>query len=122
MATSSILSSWGLAIPGRETKGLEVFMGAIQWYTQLQEKGEIERFSVHLHETGNATESGGSLLVEGSDEQIDKLTKSADYRALIMRAQHIVGNFTVTRAVTGDTIMSRIEELNKVRAELGYNE
>jgi hypothetical protein len=120
MATSSIISTWGLAIPGRETKGLEVFMGAIQWYTQLQEKGEIESFSVHLHETGNATDSGGSLIVLGSDDQINALVDTADYRALVMRAQHIVGNFTITRGVTGDKIMSRIEELNKVRAELGY--
>ena len=121
MATSSVIFTWGNGIPGRENKGLEVFMSAVQYYTQKAEKKQIESFAVHLAETGNLDTLGGTMIVEGSDEQINTLTASADYRQLIVRATHIVSNFTVSRAVTGNTVMQRIEELNKVRAELGFN-
>ena len=121
MATSSVIFSWGNAIPGRETKGLEVFMSAVQFYTQKAAKKEIESFAVHMAETGNFDTLGGTMIIEGSDEQITTITASADYRQLVVKATHIVSNFTVSRAVTGNAVMQRIEELNKVRAELGFN-
>jgi hypothetical protein len=119
MADSAIIVRWGFGIPGREAKGLEVFQQAMSYFGGLVEKGELESSRTYLNETGNVWTDGGSMVLEGSDAQIDALQKSDEFRSMVLRGSHIANNFMVNRAATGNTIMKRVEHLISIRKELG---
>jgi hypothetical protein len=119
MADSAIVMNWGQVIPNRESMGLEVFNQALGFYGKLKEKGEIENFSVYLNTQGSLTEQIGTMIVEGTPEQITNLQGNENYRKLIMKAEHVVSSMSVCHADSGNLVGKRIEELLAVRKDLG---
>ena len=64
MANAALVIGWGPVVPGREQKALQVFGEAIQYYTRLQQQGQIESFEpVALEPHGG--DLNGFLLVRG---------------------------------------------------------
>ena len=45
MADSVLLFGWGVPIPGRETKALQVFGEAVEYFARLERDGRIEAWS-----------------------------------------------------------------------------
>src|SRR5260370_17431854 len=56
MADAGLFIGWGPVVRGREQRALEVFNQAMQYYSELQQKKEIESFEVTLLE-----QHGGDL-------------------------------------------------------------
>ena len=121
MADNAIIFSWGGPVVGREDMGMGVFMESIELHKQLQQKGEIERFGVFVNHGGNLDKNAGSLVVEGSEDQIRKLLSRDDYQNIIIKASHVVNNFTYNEAWTGNAIPQRIERLQVARKQLGIS-
>jgi hypothetical protein len=119
MATSAIVTSWGAAVSGREQMGLGVFMGAIQFFTELKAKGVIEELRIYLARDGNLAQASGHMVVEGSDEQIQALVQRDDYRMLVLKAGHVVHELRTSVHGTGGAVMGQIELLQSARKELG---
>jgi hypothetical protein len=64
MANATLVIGWGPAVQGREQKALQVFSEAIQYYTRLQQQGQIDSFEpVALEPHGG--DLNGFLLVGG---------------------------------------------------------
>ena len=42
MANTALVIGWGPAVQGHEQKALQVFGEAIQYYTRLQQQGQID--------------------------------------------------------------------------------
>lgn len=118
MADASILTTWGGVFAGRETMGLSVFQGAIQFFQEHKSKGNIEEFKVGIAEVGRLSELGGYMLVEGSVAQLRKLIDSEEYKRIITKAVHVVP-MSVSHNVTGAAVMQSVERLMAVRSELG---
>lgn len=110
---------WGAPFVDREEMSIKVFMSAIQYYARLKEKGEIEDFHIYIDETGNLHQQGGTMIIDGTADQLAKMREDDEYLTLVMQANHVVTNFTLTMTYTGNKVMERIEKLQVVRKDLG---
>jgi hypothetical protein len=112
MATGALFIGWGPAIPGREQKALQVFNEAIQYYTQLQQRGEIQSFEPFALEP-HGGDLAGFLLVRGDPQKLTQLRVSDEFVRINTRAQLVVTNFGVVGAFAG-------EDLNRLFADFGH--
>jgi hypothetical protein len=72
--------------------------------------------------TGNVDEVAGTMVVEGSVEELFKIQLEDRTRELLIESALIANNFTVRVAVGGDeqTLMTEIGLYSKTAQELGY--
>jgi len=119
MADSAVVLQWGQPFAGREEMSLGVFMAAIEYYTKLKASKDIENFSIYINQGGNLSQQQGSMIVEGTPDQIMALVQREDYKTLVTKAAHVVPDLMVTMADTGNMVMQRIEKLQMARKELG---
>lgn len=118
MANAALVIRWGTGIIGREEIGLGVFMASMKFWGELKAKGEVEDFRVYSFPEGDLSHATGMAILEGSTEQIGALVAREDYRTLVTKAVHIVGDVSVDRAETGEAVMQGVERLVSVRKEL----
>ena len=117
--TGAVLVRWGANIPGRETKGLEVFGKAIERFEQLAKQGRIHAHTEYIALTGNV---GGFMLVQGEVEELQKILMEPENLALTTEAAMIVSDFSQNLYAGGSdqTIQSLIGiELESLSA-LGF--
>ena len=110
---------WGAAVPGRETKGLEVFGKAIEYFEGLSKKGVIQGHREYIALTG---EAGGFMLIEGSTKDLLGLLAEPEVLALNSQAEAIVQDFSI-RVFAGGTdqaIQELIGTYSTAVGELGY--
>ena len=117
MANAAIFIGWGEAVRGREQKALQVFGEAIQYYTRLQQQGEIESFEpVQLEPHGG--DLRGFLLIRGESERLDRLRRSQEFIRLNARAELVVEHFGVVSAFIGEDLNRRFAEFGAQAASL----
>ena len=102
MADRVLMFSWGQVVRGREERALEVFNESVGLYGQMQQAGRIESFDIALFEP-NASIDGYAQL-HGSQEQIDAVASSDDFRRLVADAQLIVDDVCLCRGVTNQGV------------------
>jgi hypothetical protein len=103
MADAALFIGWGPAVRGRERTALAVFGEAVEFYTQLQQEGQIESFeAVFLEPHGG--DLGGFFLVRGDREQLARIRTTEGYDRLNTRAALIVEGFGVVGAALGSGI------------------
>ena len=118
MATGALVIGWGPTVRGREHKALQVFNEAIQFYTQLQQKGTIESFEpVALEQHGG--DLLGFILIRGDREKLNALRTSEEFLHLNVRAGLIVDNFGVITAFIGEEMQRLFADFRTQAAELG---
>lgn len=88
--TGAVLVRWGATIPGRETKGLEVFAKAIERFEQLAKQGRIHAHTEYISLTGKV---GGFMLIQGEIEELQKILMEPENLALTTQASLIVADF-----------------------------
>ncbi len=117
MANAAIFIGWGSTIAGRELKALQVFNEVIQYYTQLQQQGEIESFEpVALEPHGG--DLAGFLLIRGDSEKLRKLRASDEFQRLNTRGLLVVQNFGVVDAHIGDGLARLFGTFQQQASEL----
>jgi hypothetical protein len=119
MSNAAICIRWGAPFVGRETKSLEVFMHAQEYWATLQKQGKIAAHRTYLASNGNMFAAGGFAMLEGEVQQLRAVVDSNEFRTLLLKAMHLVSNVEVTHMDAGDTIPKRIEEIVSVRKQLG---
>jgi hypothetical protein len=109
MADAALFVGWSNAVRGRERKALDVFGEAVGYYTELQQKGEIEDFeTVFLEPHGG--DLAGFFLVRGDREALARLRVREDFQRLNARALLIVEGF----GVVGASLAAGVQE------QMGY--
>src|SRR3954453_23189468 len=88
--TGAVLVRWGTPIPGRETKGLEVFGKAIERFEQLANEARIQGEREKISLTGTV---GGFMLIQGEVEELQKILLEPENLALTSQASMIVADF-----------------------------
>jgi hypothetical protein len=113
---AAMVITWGESIPGREAKGLEVFMASLGYWAQQAEKGRCQPPEPFLAEDA----SGGMVILRGTSDALRELSEDDESRTLLSKAHLIVQNLHVSWYYTGDTVMHETELFAKAGAELGY--
>jgi hypothetical protein len=117
--TGAVLVRWGTPIPGRETKGLDVFGKAIERFEKLAKDGRIHAHSEYISLTGTV---GGFMLIQGEVEELQKIMVEPETLALNTQATMIVQDFETNLYAGGSD--QAIQQLIGVQLEslstLGY--
>ncbi len=111
MADTALFIGWGWPVRGREQQAIQVFQEGVQYWTRLQQQGEIDGFEVFTLEPHGGDLSGFAIL-HGSPEKLNRLRYSEEFGRISTRANLIVEHYGVVLAFTG-------QELNRQFAEYG---
>ena len=80
-----------------------MFQEALQYYTRLQQSGQVDSFEPFLLEP-HGGDLAGFFLVRGDMDKLAQLRISDEFVALNTRAQLVVERFGVVGAVYGDEL------------------
>lgn len=117
MADSALFIGFGFPVRGRERQSLKVFNEVSDYYSRLQQQGEIESFEPVLLEP-HGGELGGFFLLRGDQDKLSRVRGSEEFEQLTLRAELIVDNVGVTGAVIGDRLMSQMSVFARQIEEL----
>ncbi len=117
MAANALFIGWGQAVRGREQKGLQVFSEVIQYYTRLQQQGEIDAFEpVALEPHGG--DLAGFILVHGDPDKLSHLRNSEEFIRFNTRGGLVVDNLGVVGAWIGEELQRLVDDYGKQAGEL----
>ena len=103
MANAALFIGWGSVVRGREGKSLEVFNEGMQYWTRLQQSGEIESFEpVALEPHGG--DLFGFVLIRGDRDKLNQLRYSQEWLRLNDRAGAVIDNLGVVSAYIGEDL------------------
>jgi len=112
MADFGLFIGFGFPVRGRERQAVKVFNEAMEYYTRLQQQGEIESFeSVFLEAHGG--DLGGFTLVRGDRDKLASIRTSDEFARLSLRANLIVDSFGVLGAQLGERIGTQMGVFNE---------
>jgi hypothetical protein len=117
LADYGLFVGFGWPVRGREQKATQVFGEAVQFWTRLQEEGEIEGFeAVFLEPHGG--DLGGFFLIRGEKDKLARIRWSDEVTRLNTRAQLIADNFGVVAAELGGRIEAQMQIFQEAAGEL----
>jgi hypothetical protein len=117
MADSGLFVGFGLGVRGRERQAIKVFNEAFEYYSRLQQNGEIESFEPVLLEP-HGGELGGFFLLRGDKDKLAHIRSSEEFERLTARAQLIAENIGVVSAFLGERLMSQMSVFSQQVEEL----
>ena len=117
MADAAIFIGWGPAVVGREQKALQVFGEGVEFWTRMQQAGEIESFEAFQLEP-HGGDLAGFCILRGEAERLARLRGSAEFLRLNQRAALVVTNFGVVNAVSDGELQRQFAEFGQFAAEL----
>jgi len=118
MADSGLFIGFGYPVRGREQQATKVFAEASEYYSRLQQQGEIESFEPVLLEP-HGGELGGFFLLRGDQEKLSRVRGSEEFERMTVRAQLIVDDIGITGAFMGERLMSQMSTFIKQVEDLG---
>ena len=107
MADSGLFIGFGAPVRGRERQSLKVFSEVFDYYSRLQQEGEIESFEPVLLEV-HGGELGGFFLLRGERDKLARIRNSEEFARHTARGELIVENIGVVGAVLGERLMSQM--------------
>ena len=117
MASAALFIGWGTVVRGREKQALGVFNEAIQYYTRLQQQGEVESFEpVALEAHGG--DLAGFLLIRGERDKLERIRYMPEFLRLNSRALQVVDNFGVVSGFIGEELNRQFAEFQEAAADL----
>jgi hypothetical protein len=103
MADFGLFIGFGPPTRGRERQAITVFNEAMEYWTRLQQQGEIESFeSVFLEAHGG--DLSGFTLVRGDQDKLASIRTSDEFARLSARAGLITEGFGVVGAALGERL------------------
>lgn len=113
-----IYISWGTPIAGRERLALEEFASYTQWVATLKNQGQIARFEHYMPTYGKFQKVAGFSIVEGSEQQINAIADSDDFRTRVQRVVTVANNVTVEKLDVGDDVGKRMKQYGSALQQL----
>jgi len=118
MAQGALFIGWGEAARGREQQALQLFGEVTQYYTQLQQRGEIASFEPVLLEP-HGGDLAGFLLVKGEEDALGRLRASEEFQRFNARAQLCLERVGVVGAAVGEGLQRQFALFQQLVAEVG---
>lgn len=107
MANTAIFVGFGPPARAREPQALKLFNEALEFYSGLQERGEIESFEPVLLQP-HGGDLRGFFLLRGDEEQLGRLPANEDFLRINARADLMVDGFGVVPAFIGESLVAQM--------------
>jgi hypothetical protein len=107
MADSGLFIGFGLPVRGRERQAIKAFNESFEYYSRLQQQGEIESFELVLLEP-HGGELGGFALLRGDQDKLARVRGSEEFERLTAQALLVVENLGIVGAALGERLMSQM--------------
>jgi hypothetical protein len=117
MANAAIFIGWGAPVAGRELKSIQVFGEGIEYWTRMQQTGEIESFEAFQLEP-HGGDLAGFCVLRGEAGRLAQLRGTEEFQRLNARAGLVVTNFGVVNAVSGEALNQLFAQFGQFAAEL----
>src|SRR5271169_4296678 len=117
MADSGLFIGFGAPVRGRERQATKVFNEAFEYYSRLQQGGEIESFEPVLLEP-HGGELDGFFLLRGDQDKLARIRSSEEFERLTVRGQLIIENLGIVGAALGGRLMSQMSVFGEQVEEL----
>jgi hypothetical protein len=112
MADFGLFIGFGAPVRGRERQAIEGFNDVLEYYSRLQQGGEIESFETVLLEP-HGGELGGFILLRGDQDKLARIRTSDEFQRHTTRGLLTVEHLGVVGASLGGqivTVMSQFAE------------
>lgn len=117
MANAALFIGYGPVVSGRERQSLQVFGEAVQYYSRLQQEGQIESFEpVFLEPHGG--DLSGFFLLRGERDKLNAVRFTEEFLRLTNRATLVVQNIGIVSAFVGDELNRTFQDFLKQASEL----
>ena len=117
MADSGLFVGFGVPVRGRERQATKVFNEVFEYYTRLQQEGEIESFEPVLLEP-HGGELDGFFLLRGDQAKLARIRASQEFERYTARGQLIAENLGVVSAVLGERLIAQVALFDQQAEEL----
>jgi len=117
MADSGLFVGFGFPVRGRERQAIQVFNEAFEYYSRLQQAGEIESFEPILLEP-HGGELNGFFLLRGEKDKLARIRVSEEFERVTARAELIVDHLGIVSGYLGDRLMSQLAVFSQQVEEL----
>ena len=117
MADSGLFIGFGAPARGRERQAVKVFTESFEYYSRLQQEGEIESFEPVLLEP-HGGELNGFFLVRGDKDKLARIRGSEEFERMTARGELIVENLGIVGAFLGERLMSQLAVFSQQVEEL----
>ena len=117
MADFGLFIGFGPPIRGRERQGLAEFNEVLQYWTGLQQQGEIESFETVLLEL-HGGDLNGFVLVRGDRDKLVSLRTSDEFVRRVIRGGLVAEGFGVVGAFLGERLGNVMGVYNEQLDEL----
>lgn len=117
MADSGLFIGFGIPVRGRERQATKVFNEVFEYYTRLQQEGEIESFEPVLLEP-HGGELGGFFLLRGDQDKLARIRASQEFQRFSTRGQLIAENLGIVGAVLGERLVAQVGLFDQQAEEL----
>jgi hypothetical protein len=117
MADSALFIGFGFPVRGRERQAVNVFTESFEYYSRLQQEGEIESFEPVLLEA-HGGELGGFFLLRGDKDRLARVRGTEEFERLMLRGGLIVENLGIVGAFLGERLMSQMSVFSQQAEEL----
>jgi hypothetical protein len=107
MADSGLFIGFGAPVRGRERLSIKVFSEVFEYYSRLQQEGEIESFEPVLLEP-HGGELAGFFLLRGEQDKLARIRGSEEFERYTARGELIAENVGVVGAALGGRLMSQM--------------
>ena len=98
---------WPVQAPACSGWSSKVFNEAFEYYSRLQQEGEIESFEPVILEP-HGGELGGFFLLRGDQDKLARIRSSEEFERRTVRGDLIVENLGIVGAALGDRLMSQM--------------
>jgi hypothetical protein len=117
MADFGLFIGFGLPVRGRERQAITVFNEVFEYYSRLQQEGQIESFEPVLLEP-HGGELGGFFLLRGDQDKLASIRSSDEFERHTVRGQLSVENIGVVAATLGGRLAAQITLFTEQAEEL----
>ena len=118
MADAGVWISWGIPARGREHQALELLKSTKGYLDGLVAQGTIGRFDTSILKP-QATELGGFILIQGTQEQIDALRHDRGFERWVTQIQLVADRVGIVDAWVGDGLNDAIGLYAEALSKLG---
>jgi hypothetical protein len=107
MADSGLFIGFGAPVRGRERLSIKVFNEVFEYFSRLQQEGEIESFEPVLLEP-HGGDLNGFFLLRGEQDKVARIRASEEFERYIARGDLIIDNIGIVSATLGGRLMSQM--------------
>ncbi|BBX71260.1 hypothetical protein [Mycolicibacterium psychrotolerans] len=113
MADAALFIGFGEVVRGREKRALRIYEDSMEYWGGLQKEGKIASFDVTL--LGPHAHLNGFIVVRGTDEQLDAVRHTKEFRRQMARTRLIVDQMVIAEAFVGPQLA---EFMNQYQEEV----